>query len=342
MGAIISMTNQTVIKPDVYDVLIGEFDAAETPLFNRLKRGPDSPNAQLYDWPFDKPDTPNTDGAAEGTRYAQSDAVAHGGRALMYGRMHHFKEVFGVGEVAEGNQVFGTDQNSQFAYEMQRSLRLAITSAEAVIVGTQENQAGNKTTAFRTRGFQTYIVDTAGIAVQTDTPTVIPADFRPAADQIQELTVSGGAYTLTEDQMTKPFNAIYTALKAKMDLDVYATVAFMEQVATFGKFIPVETGYVGVRRFSENAKDMQVTAVINTYVGPAGTARLELHPYLAGVGTGTAEALGLSLKYSQLRVRKAPSSEELPKQSAGREGFTEWTMGLQCTPKFQAKWKASA
>jgi hypothetical protein len=340
--AIISMTNQTVIKPDVYDVLIGDFDAAETPMFNQTRRGPDSPNAQLFDWAFDKPDTPVTTGAPEGTRFAQADAVDHGGRALMYGRMHHYKEVFGVGEVAEGNKVFGTDQDSQFAYEMTRSLRLAMTSAEAVLVGTQENQAGNKTTEFRTRGLQTYIVDTAGIAVQTDTPTVIPADFRPAAAQIQELTVVSSAYTLTEDQMTAPFDAIYNALKAKMDLDIFATPAFMKQVANFGKFIPVATNYVGVRRFNSDAEDMKVTAVINTYVGPTGTARIQLHPYLSGVGSGTAEALGLNMKYMQLRMRKAPSSEELPKQSAGREGFTEWTFGLQVTPKYQAKWKASA
>jgi len=342
MGAIISMTNQTVIKPDVYDVLIGDFDAAETPLFNRMRRGPDSPNAQLFDWPFDKPDTPVTVGAPEGTRFAQSDAVSHGGRALMYGRMHHYKEVFGVGEVAEGNKVFGTDSDSQFAYEMKRSLRLAMTSAEAVIVGTQENQAGNKTTNFVTRGLQTYIADTANIAVQTDTPTVIPADFRPSADQVQSLTVAGGAYTLTEDQLTDPFDAIYSALKAKMDLDLFATAAFMKQVANFGKFIPLPTNYVGVRRFNENATDMKITAVINTYVGPTGTARIELHPYLAGVGNATAEALGLNLKYAQLRVRKAPSSVELPNQSAGREGSTDWTMGLQITPKYQAKWVASA
>ena len=56
----------------------------------------------------------------------------------------------------------------------------------------------------------------------------------------------------------------------------------------------------------------------------------------------TAEALGLNLKYAQLRVRKQPSAKELPDQGAGREGQVEWTMGLQVTPKFQAQWKASA
>lgn len=336
------MTNQTPLKPDVYDVLLGEFDAAETPLFNRLKRGPDSPNAQLFDWPFDKPDTPVTTGAVEGTRYAQSDAQSHGGRALMYGRMHHFKEVFGVGEVAEGNKVFGTDQDSQFAYELRRSLRLSITSGEAVIVGTQENQAGNKTTEFITRGFQTYIKDTANIAAQSDSATVIPADFRPAAAQHVSLTVSGSDYTLTESNITDVFDAIYSALKSKMDLDLFCTAKFMQKVATFGKFIPVDSGYVGVRRFNTEAKDMMVTAVIDTYKGPTGTARMELHPYLSGVGSATAEALGLNLKYCQLRVRKAPAARELPDQSGGREGVSEWTMGLQCTPKYQAQWKADA
>lgn len=340
--AIITMTNQAVIKPDVYDVLLGEFDAAECPLFNRLKRGPDSPNAQLFDWPFDKPDTPTTSGSAEGTRIAQADMQSHGGRALMYGRMHYYKEVFGVGEVAEGNKVFGTDQATQFAYELKRALRLSMTSAESVIVGTQENQAGNKTTAFVTRGLQTYIKDTANIGAQTDTPTVIPADFRPAAGQVVSLTVVGGAYTLTEGNITGPFDAIYSALKSKMDLDLYCTSAYMTQVASFGKFIPVATGYVGVRRFNSEAKDQMINAVIDTYKGPTGTARMELHPYLSGVGSGTAEALGLNLKYVQLRMRDAPSAKELPDQAAGREGVCSWKFGLQCTPKYQAQWVASA
>jgi len=342
MGAIVSMTNQTVVKPDVYDVLLGEFDAAKCPLFNRLKNGPDSPNAQLFDWPFDTPDTPVTTGSVEGKRFAQADAVAHGGRALMYGRMHHYHEEFGVGEVAEGNKVFGTDSDSQMAYEMRKALRLSMTSGEAVIVGTQESQAGNKTTEFRTRGLQTLIKDTANIAVQTDTPTVIPAAFRPAAAQHVELTVVGGTYTLTEDNLTDPFDAIYNSLKSTMDLDLYCSAKFMKQASKFGMFVPVATGYTAVRRFNADAADKKVTAVINTYEGPTGTARLELHPYLNGVGTGTAEALGLNLAYIQKRMRKAPSAKELTDQAAGREGYCEWTFGLQCTPKYQAQWKASA
>jgi hypothetical protein len=340
--AIISMTNQTPILPDVYDVLMGEFDAAECPLFNRLRKGPDSPNAQLFDWPFDAPDTPVITGATEGTRIAQSDMVNHGGRALMYGRMHHYKEVFGVGEVAEGNKIFGTGGASEFTYEMKRALRKGMTSAESVIVSTNESQAGNKTTEFKTRGLQTLIVDTAAIAAQTDTPTVIPAAFRPAAAQIVELTVANSDYTLTEANITDPFDAIYAALKSKMDLDIYASPKFMTKVATFGKFIAVATGYEAVRRFNSEASNMKITSVIDTYVGPTGTARIELHPYLSGVGAGTAEALGLNLKYGQLRVRAPMSAKELPDQTAGREGVCTWTMGLQMTPKFQAKWKASA
>lgn len=340
--AIITSGNQTPLKPDVYDVLLGEFDGAETPLFNRLKRGPDSPNANLFDWPFDAPDAPVTTGSPEGVVYAQSNAVSHGNRQMMYGRMHHYKQVFGVGEVAEGNKVFGTDSDSQFAYEMRRSLRQALKSGEAVTVGTQENNAGSASANYTTRGLQTFILDTANIGAQTDSPTVIPTAFRPAAGQHQTLTVTSGAYTLTEAQITNPFDAIYNSLKSKIDLDIYATPAFMEQVASFGKFIPVATSYVGVRRFTTEAKDMKITSIIKTYEGPSGTARIELHPFLSGVGSATAEAIGLNLKYIQYRVRKAPAARELPDQSAGRSGVCEWTMGLQCTPQFQAQWVASA
>ena len=76
-----------------------------------------------------------------------------------------------------------------------------------------------------------------------------------------ELTVSGSDYTLTEANITDPFDAIYAALKSKMDLDIYASPKFMTKVATFGKFIAVATGYEAVRRLVAGGERAPIIAL---------------------------------------------------------------------------------
>lgn len=340
---IVHKGNQLTIKPDVYDVLMGEFDAAEAPLYNRMKKLGDSPDATLFNWPFDVRDNPVNTGAPEGRRYDQANTVINGARGLMYGRMHYHKEEFGVGEVSEGNQIQGTGGAAEYAYQTKAALRKTMTSAEYTIVGGQESQAGSKTQNFITRGLERLIVDTAGIAAQTDTATVIPANFRPSAAQIKTMTVTSGDYPLTEDNITDPFEAIYNALKTKIDLDVFCTTTFKKKVSAFGRLVPTVTNMTVVSRFNQNAADMTVVNVIETYVGDCGKARFDIHPWLRqDTGTQLSEAIGLDLRYGGLRMRTAPSVKQLPDQAAGKEGYTQHMFGVQLTPKFQARWKRSA
>lgn len=347
--AIVTQSNKGPAKPDVFDVLMGDYDLFSTPLFNRLKKGPDSPSATLFQWPFDLADAPDTAGSVEGARFSQattdgpapSDGTMNN-PSLMFGRMHHYKKTFGVGEVTAGDEVYGMEKRKQFAHRMRKALRKATKSAEAVIMGNQESQAGSTSVAFRTRGFETLILDTANIAAQTDSSIAISASFRPAAAQVPTLTITSGDYALTPGNLTDPFQAIYTALGSKIDLDIYCTTKFKGKVSEWGRFQATPTNYTAVQRFNSDAEDSKITAIIDTYVGDCGTARLELHWALRNTGTGQkAEALGLSLPYAQLRVRKAPYAKELSEQAAGQEGYVEWTMGLQATPKFQAQWRAS-
>jgi|GEM_PF-4807039 hypothetical protein len=340
---IIHRGNQLTVKPDVYDVLLGEFDAAEAPLYNRFKKLGDSPDAALFNWPFDVADNPSNAGAPEGRRYDQGNTTTKGARADMYGRMHYHKEEFGVGEVSEGNQVRGTNGLAEYAYQTKGALRSTIKSAEYTLVGGQESQAGSKTVNYVTRGLERLIVDTAGIAVQTDTPTVIPAAFRPAAAQVKTLTVTSGDYPLTEANITDPFESIYNVLKSKINLDVFCTTKFKGKVSGFGKLTPTVTDMTVVSRFNNNAADMKVVAVIETYVGDCGIARFDLHPWLRhDTGTQLSEAIGLDMRYGGLRMRTPPSVKQLPDQAAGKEGYTQHMFGLQMTPKFQARWKRSA
>jgi len=340
---IVHQGTQLTIKPDVYDVLRGVIDLSETILYNRLFKGPDSPDATLFHYGFDAPDSPDNTGDAEGTEFDASTAESYGSRANMYGRMQHYNKKFGVGEVAQGNQVFNTNQKDEYGYQMKMGLLKCLRSAEYVIVGGQEAQAGNKTTAFRTRGLERLLVDTAGIAVQTDAATIVPAAFRMAAAQIVTLTVTGGDYTLTEDNINAPLNATYNAMKGKINFDVLCTTTFKGKVSKFGLLTPTVSDFTAVRRFNQEAKDKTVTATIDTYVGDAGVCRFELHPWLRhDTGTQLSEAIGLDMRFGCLRMRQAPTATPLDKTGGGKKGEIIHTFGLQYVPKVSARFARDA
>lgn len=337
---IVTTSTRGEAKPDVFDVLLGDSDRRKTPLFDKLKKGPDSPVATLFQWPFERTDDPVTTGSAEGKRFNQDDTEINALPGMLYGRMHYYKATFGVGEVTQKDQIYGLSGASLFAYLLRKAARKALVSAEAVTVGNQEAQAGSKDAAYRTRGIEMLLTATADIAAQTDSATQIHADFRPAAAQVQKMELTGSDYTLTEDILMAPFDAICTALGDKMDLDLHATLAFKKKVSKFGRFVPNLAEHTVVRRFNEDAADKKVTATVDTYEGDAGTARIYYHSMLKRSGTSqTMEAFGVDMRYAQYRVRQAPAGKELGDQSAGPEGVFSWMMGLQMTPKFGAAWK---
>lgn len=337
--AIVTQANQRIIKPDVYDVLGPDYNHTTAPIYNRIKKGPDVPDAKLFQYPFRLPVAPNSTGSAEGVLWAAANTTTKSNRDLLYGRCHHKTTFFGVGEVAEGNTVFGTGGMSDFDSEMDLHLEFQINSAERIIIGEQESGIGNGSDTFTTRGLELQILDTARIALQTDTPVVVPAAFRPLAAQVPTLTISGSDYTLTEDQLMDPFEAIYNALKQDLDLDLYTTTRFKKKVSKFGSFVATPTDTTVIRRFNSEAADKKVMQVVDTYTGDCGTARLQKHPYLRQDTSQKAEALGVDFRFMQLRVRTAPSAIELKPEGSGRRGTTKQTFGLQAIPTYFAQWR---
>jgi hypothetical protein len=337
---IVTTSTKGVAKPDVFDVLLGDADRRKTPMFDRLKKGPNSPTASHFQWPFERQDAPVTTGSAEGLDWAQANTTINALPGVLYGRMHYYKQQFGVGEITAEDESYGLKGDSLFAFLLRKAARQALVSAEAVTIGNQESQIGSNEAAYRTRGLELLMTATADIAAQTDEPTRIHADFRPLAAQVQKLETTAGVYALTEDQITAPFDSIYGALGDKMDLDVWCTLAFKKLISKKAKFEPTVAEMTVVRRFSEDAADKTITATVDTYNGDCGTARLDLHSMLKRAGTSqTMEAFGVDYRYAQYRVRKSPSGKKLPDADGGERGSFAWTMGLQLTPKFAAAWK---
>jgi len=337
--AIVTEATQRTIKPDVYDVLGPDYNHTTAPIYNRIKKGPDVPDAKLFQYPFRLPVAPDNTGSPEGVLWAAGNTTTKSNRDLLYGRCHHKTTYFGVGEVAEGNTVFGTGGASDFDNEMDLHLEFQINSAERIIIGEQESGIGNGTDTFTTRGLECQILDTARIGLQTDTPVVVPAAFRPQAAQVPTLAISDGTYALTEDNVMDPFEAIYNALKQDLDLDIFCTTTFKKQVSKFGSFVATPTNTTVIRRFNTEAADKKIINVVDTYTGDNGTARMQKHPYLRQTTNQKAEALGVDFRFMMLRVRTAPSAQELKPEGSGRRGTTKQTFGLQAIPTYMAQWR---
>jgi hypothetical protein len=340
---IVHSGSQATIKPDVYDVLRGKINLAETPIYNQMPKGPDSPDANLFHYGFDAEDNPDNGGSADGTEFVAADAETYGSRANMYGRMQHYNKKFGVGEVAQGNQAFNTGGRDEYTYQMEMGLSKALKSAEYTLVGGQESQAGSNSVAHRTRGFEKHLVDTAGIAVQTDTATQVPAAFRMVSGALKTLTVTSGDYPLSEDDINDPFGAIWDVMKGHINLDVFGTRVFQRKVSKMSLLVPTVTDMTVVRRFDNMASQQKISTIVKTYEGDCGTARFHLHPWLRhDPGTQLSEAIGLDFRYGCLRMRQAPKVEKLDKTSAAKKGMIIHTYGLQYVPKVSARWKRSA
>ncbi len=336
---IVHSGNQLTIKPDVYDVLRGEIDFSETPIYNRLFKGPDSPDANLFHYGFDAPENPDNSGSEDGTEFDPDTADNYGARANMYGRMHHNNRKFGVGEVAQGNQAFNTEGRDEYAYQMKMGMGKELRSAEYALVGGQEAQAGSKTVKHRTRGFERLLVTTAGVAVQTDTPTRVPEAFRCVSGAIRDLTVEDDDYALTEDDINDPLDALWDAMKGKINLDVFCTGKYKRKVSKLSLLQSVVADTVVVRRFNQNAAEKKIMSVVEFYEGDSGTCRFQKHPWLMhDDATQASEAIGLDFRYGCLRMRQAPKAEPLGKTSAAKNGMILHTFGLQYVPKMGARW----
>lgn len=328
-------------KPDVFDVLMGGkdgFDRAETPLANRLRKGPDSPNAALFQYPFDVADEPENTGAAQGGEFSQAAAATLGAEDMLYARMQYYKQFFGVGEVTQGDEGYGTNDEDPFLRQLRLALRKAMKSLELAIVGNGEAQAGSSLAAYKTRGLERIIWDTANIANQTDTATIVPSAFRPPAAQVKQVTVGGGTYAFNESDLTAIANALYGSCDASVDMDVWCTIVFKNLVSAWGNLQKDESGYTQVRRFNMGAADMKITAKVDTWAGDAGTFRFHLDPFLRRNTTDQkAEAFFLDDRYVQLRVRWQPKATRLGNRGGGEQGMVQWLSGVQALPKYLAK-----
>jgi hypothetical protein len=331
---------------DVYDIITGgddAYDPAETPVFNMLPNGPDSPQAAKFQFVFDVPDAPSAAGSAEGGQWSQAALTNFGDPSRLYGRMHHQKYLVGAGEVTDGDQGYGMQGLSTFQYQVKKCLRRLIKDAELVCIGSQENQAGSTSTAFKTRGLELYILDTTLIALQTDTDTVIESDFRPVTAQVLEVTTGAGAFAFDEAHLQAMTNAAYSNRQAKIAWEGWVTPRLKTLISNWGNLAPTVGSYTNIRRFNSSADSMTMKTTFQKWIGDAGEVEVDLHPFLRlNTSTQAAEGLFLHKGYQQKRVRKAPSIVKMADDAGVKRAYGMSTFGLQCIPKFNGQVRRAA
>lgn len=330
------------LKPDVYDVIVGgddAYDPAETPIFNTMPNGPDSPQAKDFQFVFDAPTTPDNAGSAEGGEWTQAAVTSFGDPTVLHNRMHHKKYLLGAGEVTEGDRGYAMQGLSRFQYDVKRCMRQLVCDGELICMGAQESQAGNGVDTFRTRGLELYILPTSLIALQTDTGTGIVTDaaFRPAAAQVKEVTTGTGDYAFEESDLIAMLSAAYDARKRKTTWDGWCTTRLKNKISAWGNLAPTVNGFTNVRRFNQASDSLKMVTTFQKWVGDAGEVEVDLHPYLRS-NTTNQKAEGLFLVrdrgFIMKRMRTAPSVQKMADDAGVKRAYGLMTWGVQCIPIF--------
>jgi hypothetical protein len=333
-------------KLDVYDVIMGgddAYDPAETPVFNMLPNGPDSPQAAKFQFVFDAPDAPDNSGSAEGGQWDQGGLTTFGDPSRLYGRMHHQKYMVGAGEVTDGDQGYGMQGLSTFQYQVKKCMRRLVKDAELICIGPQENQAGSTVAQFKTRGLELYILDTTLIALQTDGDTDIEAAVLPATAQVKEVTTGTGAFAFEESDLQAMVNAAYNSRQAKIKWDGWCTTRLKNLISNWGNLAPTVGSYTNVRRFNSSADALTMKTTFQKWIGDAGEVDLDLHPFLRlNTTTQKAEGLFLMKGMQTKRMRRNPSVVKMSDDAGVKRAYGMMTFGLQCIPKYNGQVRRAA
>ncbi len=333
-------------KLDAYDVIVGgdkAYDPAMTPIFNSLDNGPDSPQWAKQQFVFDAPTTPNNAGSAEGGQWSQGALTNFGDPSRLYLRGHHQKYLVGAGEVTNGDEGYAMQGLTQEQYQIKRCMRQLILDGELICVGAQENQAGSASQAYVTRGLELYILPTSLIALQTDTDTVIPAAFRPAAAQVVEVTTGTGDFTFEESNLIAMVNGAYDARKATVKWKGWVTTRLKSKISSWGNLAPTVSNTTNVRRFNIDATEMKMINSIQKWVGDSGEVDLALHGYLR-LNTTNQKAEGLFLEdgYQMKRLRMKPKLTKMEEDAGVKRSYGMMQFGVQCIPIFDGQVRRAA
>lgn len=299
---------------DLSDVL-AIANAAEMPFMTQVKKGK-APTNTLVEYPIDKYDDARSAGVPDG-KDADAFEDAQANRALVYSRLMKQWRNPMVTEFAEDITAQAGDSGSKFNQAKATKTVELKQDWEKTFLGNQDSAPQSSATVGAVaRGMGSWTQTTA----QADTPTAVPAAYRPSSAQIY----GGAAASFFEDDLRALLQARFENMKQRGDLKGFVGTLIKNQISDFSRFDVISASKVSVRRFEPGSAPIEINTSVDIYHGDYGDVEFFLDMFVASMKDGHL----IDMNMVELRPGKLPHFEALPNLGGGPRGIVSAILTL--------------
>lgn len=319
--------------------LAEEFVNAEKralPFTSAVPKGAPPHNAQL-EYPVERFDTPNTNGAGDEAD-PQQYANPREGDALIYARIQTWERAARIGGHAlTFTHLAGVTPRNVIAKAVAKELIHLKTDMETTFLGDNESQAETSAaTPNKTRGLGKWIQSTA----QTHYP--VDANYRTPSGSIDASTTTAN---YTDETITAVAASMYDVHgDENADIDVWCGSTWKRKLGRITYYQKDESSMTQVRRFNQDAGDDVIMGKVDVLKTDFGTFKVRLSKFINTGGDPTTAASKLlayacPMKYLELRMSQTPQMLPLARTGRNQKFLVTGTGALAClNPKPFGKW----
>lgn len=283
------------------------------PFSSSVPKGAAPVNAQL-EYPVEKFDTPNTNGAvdeADPTTFVnprQNDA-------LLYARIQTWERAARVGGAAVTYlNLAGVTPRNVIAKAIAKKLIELKTDMELTFLGDNDaQQETSATTPNQTRGLGKWISNTAQGVYPVPAPYLTPAssiDTTTTTADYNDTTITAVAESMFEQHGDET-----------SDIDIWCGALWKRNIGRITFFQKVDSGLTSVRRFNQDAEDDVVLGKVDVLATDFGTFKVRLSRWINTGGDNTTTAsklLAYACPMEKMELRMSETPYMLPLARTGR------------------------
>jgi hypothetical protein len=322
-------------KQDLAEAFVNA-EKRSLPFTSSVPKGAAPINAQL-EYPVEKFDTPNTDGAGD-----EADPVKYENPrendGLLYARIQTWERAARIGGHATTfMEQAGVTPRNQVAKAVAKKLIELKTDMETTFLSNNESQA--ETSALlpnKTRGLGKWIQST----VQSHYP--VPSAYLTPAASIDAATVTAD---YTDQTITAVAESMYTQHgDSEAEIDVWCGSTWKRKLGRITFYTKNETNMTQVRRFNQDADDDVILGKVDVLATDFGTFRVRVSRWINNAGDPTTAASKLLAyavlpKYLELRMSETPYMLPLARTGRNQKFLVTGTGALAVTnPLPLGKW----
>lgn len=306
------------------------------PFTSAVPKGSAPVNAQL-EYPVEKFDTPNTDGASDEADPKKYENPREGD-GLLYARIQTWERAARVGGHAlTFTHLAGVTPRNVIAKAVAKKLIELKTDMETTLLSDNESQAETSAaTPNKTRGLGKWISATA----QTHYP--VPSAYLPASASINSSTATAD---YNDETITAVAASMYDVHgDENADIDVWCGSTWKRKLGRITYYQKTESNMTNVRRFNSEAGDDVVMGKVDVLATDFGTFKVRLSKFINASGDPTSAASKLlayacPMKYLELRMSETPYMLPLARTGRNQKFLVTATGALAClNPKPFGKW----